>query len=153
MNTLIIDDNYFKDNYPLPFTVDTKRLAAVISFTQRIHIREMLGDSLYQAVIDWIADGEDENSPIYKCIDDIRLLHCFYVARALFTSYYKDGEKEIREFNISYIDGNIETLKTYLVNNVVGNAEIYDIASEAEDNQFNEDTSNYSLIYFREDEE
>jgi hypothetical protein len=153
MSTLIIDDNYFKENYPLPFTVDTKRLAAVIRMTQRIQLRDVLGDSLYQAVIDWVDNGEDESLPIYNVIDDIRMLHCFYVARALFTTYYKDGDTDTRDFNISFIDGNIETLKTYMINSVVGNSEIYDIASEAEDNQFNEDTSNYSLIYFREDEE
>ena len=150
MAKLIIDDAYFRENYPLPFQVDTKRLGAVIRMTQRIQVRAILGDSLYSAVLEFL-EYETETSPLYDAMEEIRMLHCLYVARALFTSYYKDGDKETREYNISYIDGDIKTLEQYMIQAVVGNPTLYEVASSATDNVFDDDADSYNTIYYPEE--
>lgn len=144
----VIDVNYLSENYPIPFSVDTKRIKAVISMTQRIELRGTLGDSLYQSVLDFIEEGELEDNPIYNVIDEIRMLHALYSAKAMFTAYYKEGEPDVRDYNIAYIDGNIRTLEQFVVSSVVGNPSVYKVASEAKDNVFDEDISNFGGIYY-----
>ena len=145
---LIIDDGYIKANYPLAYNVDTNRLASVIRKTQRIQLRSLLGDALYQAVVDY-CQNEDDTNPISAVIEDIRQLHCLYVEKALFTTYYKDLGDDVRESNISYIEGDIKTLESWVVDNVVNNTQVYNIASDdSSANAFDEDYLNYSTIYY-----
>jgi hypothetical protein len=145
--TLVIDDSYFKENYPLPFQVDTKRLAAVISMTQRIELRSILGDSFYQTMLYHLED-ETQFPEMADAMEEIRLLHTLYVARALFTTYYKDGDSNTREYNISYLDGSIKTQETFVINSIVGNSELYGIASDATDNVFDDDADSFNTIYY-----
>jgi hypothetical protein len=144
---LVIDDAYFKDNYPLPFQVDTKRLGAVISMTQRTELRDIVGDSFYQYLMEYLENGEEDEG-MESVLEEIRFLHTLYTARALFTTYYKDGDKDTREYNISYLDGSVKTQEAFVINAVQNNSYLYGIASESTDNVFDDDADSFNTIYY-----
>jgi hypothetical protein len=144
---LVIDDAYFKDNYPLPFQVDTKRLGAVISMTQRTELRDIVGDSFYQYMMEYL-ENDEEDEGMESVLEEIRFLHTLYTARALFTTYYKDGDKDTREYNISYLDGSVKTQEAFVINAVQNNSYLYGIASESTDNVFDDDADSFNTIYY-----
>jgi hypothetical protein len=93
-------------------------------------------------------EDETQFPEMENAMEEIRLLHTLYVARALFTTYYKDGDSSTREYNISYLDGSIKTQESFVVNSIVGNSELYGIASESTDNVFDDDADSYNVIYY-----
>jgi hypothetical protein len=151
-SVLIIDDGYFRENYPLPFQTNAKNLEAIIRMTQKIQMRSILGDILYSEVVRYIENPDAEN-PVHEAIEEIRMLHCLYVAKALYTSYYKDGDKDIRDYNISYIEGDIKTLESYMISSVKANAQLSDYTQVDSDNPFDDDYQSYGTVYYPNDEE
>jgi hypothetical protein len=149
---LIIDDDYFRKNYPLPFQVDPKKLDAIIRMTQRIQMRSLLGDVLYKELEVYLNNPVAEHA-YHEVIDEIQMLHCLYVAKALYTSYYKDGDTEIRDYNISYIEGDIKTQEANVVSAINGNEYLYDLTQVDSDNPFDDDYQSYNTIYYPNEEE
>jgi hypothetical protein len=76
-----------------------------------------------------------------------------YVAKALFTTYYKDGDKDVRDYNISYIEGDIKTLESYMISTVKANAQLNDYTQVESDNPFDDDYQSYGTVYYPNDEE
>lgn len=145
---LIINDAYIADNFPLPYAVDSKRLRSVIVMTQKVEMRLLLGDSLYSDINKYLESPSPETEYVDTIIEEVRMLHCMYVARSMFSTYYTDLEPEVREYNIKYLNSTIKTLEKYLVNSVVKSAEAYAKASESTDNTFDESLTKRSSIYY-----
>lgn len=125
---LLIDDNFLADNYPIKFNVDVKRIAATIRMTQNTLMRDLLGDELYMGIMDFVEKGEPEESPYNIIIDDARMLQVLYTAKGLYTSYFEDKDKEVRDYNIDFIEGNISFLQGIIADKIETNQELADIA-------------------------
>lgn len=148
---LFIDDVYLKENYPIPFTVDSTRLRAIVKMSQRTLMRDMLGDPLYDAFEKYIELNEP-NALFEYIEDDVKMLLCLYTAKGLYTSYYSGGA-EAKDASVSYIDGNIKLYEQVIARKINSNEELLEITNASSANQANTDSDSYNSIFYPNSEE
>lgn len=146
---LLIDDTFFAENYPMKFSIDVKRLGATIRLTQSTQMRDLLGDELYNGIMQFVADGKPEASPYNAIIDDVMYLQVQYTARGLFASYLEGVDAELRDYNLSFIDGNIKFLQACITTNIGNSPDLTSISNKDSGfNTVNNDSSTNSPIYY-----
>lgn len=146
--TLFIDDTYLSENYPIPFSVDAKRLAAVINMTQKTFMRDILGDPLYEAFKFYIEDGEPEDDKISYIADDVKMLQCLYTAKGLYATYYTSEDNQTRDANIQYIIDAIKLYEDIITRKIASVEYLSELASTESANDSANNMDTYSSIYY-----
>lgn len=143
----LIDEVELGKNYPLPFSIDNKRLESTIILSQRTKLRDFLGDKLYFAYLDY---AEDESlSSIFDDIDsDIRMLLCMYVAANLYRAYYADKEQSTRDFNMNNVNGDVKFYELIVMNQIKANPTLAALVAEESINEAETEPVSTSGIYY-----